>query len=191
MNPYIAIAIIAALVFLICFLVDKGFSKLFRSQSQHHSGTAVRLNKRYGSVGLVMTALGVGVLFAGLPSNWLFIGSSVLIMALGVGLVVYYMTFGVFYDQESFILTTFGRRSTTYRYDEIRGQQLYITTGNHTVIEIILKDGRTFHLQSAMPGVYDFMDTAFSAWLTSTGKAINECDFYDPKNSCWFPTVED
>ena len=191
MNEYIAVAIIAAAVFGICFLVDKGFTKIFRSQSQHHSGTAVRLNKRYGSIGLILAVFGLAVLFAGLPGNWLFIGASILIMVLGIGLVVYYMTFGVFYDDEGFVLTTFGKRSTTYRYGQIRGQQLYVTTGNQTVIEIIMTDGRTFHLQSAMSGVYDFLDHAFAAWLMETGRALNECDFYDPKNSCWFPKVED
>ena len=191
MNEYIAVAIIAAAVFGICFLVDKGFTKIFRSQSQHHSGTAVRLNKRYGSIGLILAVFGLAVLFAGLPGNWLFIGASILIMVLGIGLVVYYMTFGVFYDDEGFVLTTFGKRSTTYRYGQIRGQQLYVTTGNQTVIEIIMTDGRTFHLQSAMSGVYDFLDHAFAAWLMETGRALNECDFYDPKNSCWYPKVED
>lgn len=191
MNEYIAVAIIAAAVFGICFLVDKGFTKIFRSQSQHHSGTAVRLNKRYGSIGLILAVFGLAVLFAGLPGNWLFIGASILIMALGVGLVVFYMTFGVFYDDDGFVLTTFGKRSKTYRYGDIRGQQLYATTGNQVVIEIIMNDGRTFQLQSAMSGVYEFMDHAFAAWLEQNGKALNECDFHDPKNSCWFPKVED
>ena len=45
---YLAVIIFAALVFGLCFLVDKGFTKLFRNQAQHHSGQAVRLNKKYG-----------------------------------------------------------------------------------------------------------------------------------------------
>ncbi len=188
---YIAVLIVAAAVFLICFLVDRGFTKIFRSQSQHHSGKAVRLNKRYGSIGLILAVFGIAALFAGLPGNWLFIGSGVVIMALGAGLVTYYMTFGVFYDEDSFVLTTFGKKSTAYRYEMIRGQQLYITTGGQTVIEIILQDGRTFHLQSSMTGVYEFLDKAFAGWLQQKNMALNECDFHDPKNSCWFPKVED
>ena len=47
---YILILIVAALVFGICFLIDKGFTKLFRSQAEHMSGTAVRLSKRYGDL---------------------------------------------------------------------------------------------------------------------------------------------
>ncbi len=188
---YIAVILVAAAVFGLCFLLDKGFMRLFRSQSQHHSGTAVRLNKRYGSIGLILAVLGLAALFAGLAGDWLFIVSGAVIMLLGAGLVVYYMTFGVFYDGESFVLTTFGKKSTTYCYRNIRGQQLYVTTGSQTVIEIIMDDGRTFQLQSSMTGVYDFLDTAFAGWLSQTGRALNECDFYDPKNSCWFPKVED
>ena len=56
---YIAVLIIALLVFGICFLIDKGFTKLFRSQAQHYSGLSVRLNKRYATIGIIMFALGV------------------------------------------------------------------------------------------------------------------------------------
>ncbi len=189
MKEFVAVILVAAAVFGVCFLIDKGFTKLFRSQSQHHSGKAVRLNKRYGSIGLILAVFGVAVLFAGLPDNWLFIISSFLIMAVGIGLVVYYMTFGVFYDEESFVLTTFGKKSTTYQYRDIAGQQLYVTTGGGVVIEVYMGDGRTFQLQSTMIGVYDFMDKAFFAWLRQTGKRQEDCEFYDPENSCWFPPV--
>lgn len=189
MNEYIAVILVAAAVFGVCFLVDKGFTKLFRSQSQHHSGKAVRLNKRYGSIGLILTVFGIAVLFTGLPNNWLFIVSSILILTVGIGLVVYYTTFGIFYDEDSFVLTTFGKKSTTYHYRDIQGQLLYVTTGGGVVIEVYLCDGRTFQLQSTMNGVYDFMDKAFFAWLRQTGKRQEDCDFYDPENSCWFPKV--
>lgn len=187
---YVAVIILAAAAFGLCFLVDWGFKKIFRSQSQHRSGTAVRLNKRYGSIGLIMTVFGLVVLFAGLPDNWLFIGASILILTIGVGLIVYYLTFGIFYDEDSFVLTTFGKKSTTYAYRDIQGQKLYVTTGGATVVEIYLNDGRTFQIQSIMTGGFDFLDKAFFAWLRQTGKKQEDCDFYDPDNSCWFPSVE-
>ena len=190
MKEIIAVLIIAAAVFGICILVDKGFTKLFRSQSQHHSGKAVRLNKRYGSVGLLLTVFGIAVLFTGLPGNWLMIVCSMILMIVGVGLVVFYMTFGVFYDEESFVLTTFGKKSTTYAYRDIRGQQLYVLQGGGIVIEVYLCDGRSFQLQSTMTGTYDFLDKAFFAWLRQTGRKQADCDFYDPENSCWFPKME-
>ena len=190
MKQYIAVLIIAAAVFGLCFLVDWGFKRIFRSQSQHQSGTAVRLHKRYGSIGLIMTVFGLAVLFVGLPNNWLFIGASILILAVGIILIVYYLTFGVFYDDDSFVLTTFGKKSTTYYYRDIQGQQLYVTTGGGTVVEIYMKEGRTFQIQSAMSGGFEFLDKAFFAWLRQTGRKQEECDFYDPANSCWFPKME-
>lgn len=183
---YIAVLLIAAFVFLICFLVDKGFTKLFRSQQEHKSGLAVRLNKRYGSMGLIVAVLGLAAVFAG---GWLMIAGGCLLILVGIGLVVYYMTFGVFYDTDTFVLTTFGKKSTTYRYSDIKAQQLYNNYGN-TVIELYMTDGRTVQLQSGMAGVYDFMDYAFPAWLRQTGRNREDCAFYDPQNSCWFPPLE-
>lgn len=186
----VAVIIICAAVFGVCFLVDKGFTRLFRSQSQHHSGKAVRLNKRYGSFGLILLLFGVAVLFAGLAEKWLFVVCGGILILVGVGLVTYYMTFGVFYDEDSFVLTTFGKKSATYQYKNITGQKLYITQGQHTLVELYLDDGRTFQIQQAMTGGFDFLDYAFSAWLRQTGKREEDCDFHDPANCCWFPSVE-
>ncbi len=187
---YVAIIIIAALVFGVCFLVDKGFTKLFRSQQEHKSGLSVRLSRRYGSMGLIVAVLGLAALFAGLSQGWVMCAAGCLLVVIGIALVVYYMTFGVFYDQDTFILMTFGKSSTTYRYDQIKAQQLYNSYGN-TLMELHMTDGRTVQLQSGMTGVYEFMDHAFAAWLRQTGRSQEDCTFYDPQNSCWFPPVED
>lgn len=187
---YIGVILLFALIFGVCYLVDKGFTKLFRNQSQHHSGKAVRLNRHYGSGGLILFVFGVAVLLAGLTKNWLLTVCGILLMLIGGALTVYYMTFGIFYDDEGFVLTTFGKKSTLYRYANIQAQQLYVTSGQQVVIELYMDDGRSVQLQSAMTGIYDFMDGAFSKWLAQTGRKQEDCDFYDPKNSCWFPPVE-
>lgn len=189
MREYIALAIIAGAVIGVCVLVDWLFKKIFRSQSQHQSGTAVRLNKRYGTVGLLLAVFGVSVLFVGIPANWIFIIAGSLFILVGVGLVVYYISYGVFYDEESFVLTSFGKKSKTYSYKQIQGQQLYVTTGGGIVVEIYMDDGKTFQIQSAMTGGFEFLDKAFFAWLRQTGRTQEECDFYDPQNSCWFPQM--
>ena len=187
---YVALIILCAVVFGICFLVDKGFTKLFRSRRQHRSGKSVRLNKRYGSFGLIIFLFGLAVLFASLSEKWIYVACGVFLAVLGIGLVTYYMTFGVFYDTEDFVLTTFGKKSAAYRYGDIVGQKLYITQGKRTLVEVYLRDGRTFQIQQAMTGGFDFLDYAFSAWLRQTGKQEEDCPFHDPSNSCWFPTVE-
>ena len=184
--PWIPLLIILAVVFLICFLVDKLFGRIFRGKKQHQSGLSVRLNKRYASIGLIVFVLGVAAMFA---KGWLMIVASVVLCLVGGGLVVYYMTFGIFYDKESFIYTSFGKKSVTCAYSQILAQQLYNTSGN-IVIELQMEDGRVIHLHAAMPGVYDFLNTAFYGWLKQTGRREEDCDFYDPSKSCWFPPAD-
>ena len=183
------VILVAAFTLLVCWLVDKGFTKVFRSKPQHASGKSVRLNKLYGAGGLILTVLGVSAVFMGTSGEWVMIAGGVLLIALGIGLVTYYMTFGIYYDDDSFVLTTFGRRSTTYRYADIKCQQLYNSYGR-IIIELHMTDGRTVQLQAGTVGVYPFLDSAFAAWLRQTGKSRDECAFYDPDNSCWFPPME-
>ena len=186
----IGVLVVAALVFGVCFAIDKGFTRLFRSQAQHRSGLAVRLNKKYGAFGLILFVLGVATFFSGIGKGWLLMAAGGLIVAVGIGLVVYYMTFGVFYDETGFVLTTFGKRSTLYRYRDIKSQQLYNSYGN-ILIELHMTDGRSVQLQAGMTGVYPFLDKAFAAWCTQKGIDPESCSFHDPQNSCWFPNMED
>lgn len=181
--------IVAVIVFGLCFLVDKGFSKAFRGKAQHQSGLSVRLNKRYGSFGIISTVLGISAVIMGVKDTLFLLISGILLILMGIALIVYYMTFGIFYDADSFILTTFGKRSQVYSYKDIRAQQLYVASGN-VVVELHMEDGRTVQLHRAMEGLYPFLDHAYSAWLRQTGRKEEDCPFHDPSNSCWFPPVE-
>ena len=185
------IILVALATFALCFAVDKGFTKIFRGKEQHKSGLSVRLNKKYGLAGILLGVLGVAAIFAGTrePSTLLLVGGG-LIIVMGVCLLVYYMTFGIFYDSDSFVLTTFGKRSVTYAFRDIKCQQLYNAYGA-IVIELHMTDGRAVQLHATMEGVYPFLDKAFAAWLRQTGRTMESCTFHDPENSCWFPPVED
>ena len=189
--PYLAVLLVAALVFGVCYLFDKGFEKMFRNQAQHYSGLSVRLNKRYAAFGAVLIALGAAAFFTGLSSGMLMLICGPLIILMGAALVIYYATFGIFYDDSSFILTTFGKRSGTYRYRDIQGQRLYVIQGGSVVVELHMTDGRSVSLQSTMTGTYDFLDHAFSQWCRQTGRSPESCDFHDTDNHLWFPTLED
>lgn len=184
------ILLVAGATFGLCWLVDKGFTKVFRGQAQHRSGLSVRLNKHYGGMGLVLIVVGLGAVFTGVRQNTplLWAGGCLLILV-GIALVVYYMTFGVFYDEDGFVLTTFGKKSCTYRYADIESQQLYNNAGT-ILIELYLSDGRTVQLPATLTGTYAFLDKAFERWLIQKGLTREDCPFYDPDNSCWFPTVE-
>ena len=188
--PILAALILVALVFGVCYLFDKGFEKIFRNKEQHHSGLSVRVNKRYAAFGAILFTLGLAAIFTGLSSSLLLAAGGALILVIGIGLFVYYVTFGIFYDADSFVLTTFGHKSVTYYYKDIKSQQLYVASGN-TIIELHLTDGRNLSLQAAMIGVYPFLDIAFAGWLRQTGHKQEDCPFYDPANSCWFPPMEE
>ena len=183
----IVILLIAALVFAVCWGVDKLFIRLFRSKAQHRSGLAVRSSKRYGLFGVIFTVLGILGIFSGTGGDKILLYAGIVVMLMGIALAVHYLSFGIFYDGESFLLCRFGRKDREHRYDEIVSQKLYTITGGSTVIELTLKDGSVLSLQSTMDGVYPFMDTAFAGWCLETGRRMEDCDFYDPSKSWWFP----
>ena len=188
---YLTVLVVCALVFGVCYLFDKGFEKLFRSQAQHYSGLSVRLSKRYAAFGAILIALGTAALFAGLNSNMLLLIGGIVVLLMGAALVVYYATFGIFYDNDSFILTTFGKRSQTYRYRDIQGQRLYVIQGGTMLVELYLADGRSVSLQSTMTGTEDFLNHAFRCWCRQTGRDPESCDFHDTASFQWFPSMED
>lgn len=185
----ITMLVCAGAVFALCFFIDKGFAKLFRSKAQHMSGLAVRANKRYGVFGVVLTALGVAGICMGSDKVLLFAGGFVAI--LGICLGIYYLSFGVFYDGETFLVSRFAKASREYRFGDIQGQKLYLVQGGNIIVELHMADQTVVSLQSTMDGVYPFLDTAFAAWCIQNGREPQSCDFHDPSQSLWFPTVEE
>ena len=188
---FIAILIIAAMIFGVCFLVDKAFAKLFRSKAQHRSGKAVRATKRYGVFGVLLTVLGIMAICIGVTDGPVLLWGGVFVLLMGVCLAVYYLSFGIFYDGESLLLSGFGKRDTVYYYKDIVGQKLYLIQGGSVVVELHMADGSAVSVNSNMDGVYPFLDTAFAGWCLQTGRDPQSCDFHDPRQSIWFPSVEE
>ena len=188
---FVLILLIAAAVFGVCFLIDNAFARLFRSKAQHRSGKAVRANKRYGLFGVILTVLGVMAVCIGVTDGGALLWGGVIVLLMGLALAVYYLSFGVFYDGETLLVSRFGKKEITYRFSDILGQKLYLVQGGNVIIELHMADGGIVSLQSSMDGVYPFLDTAFAAWCLQTGRDPQSCDFHDPSQSLWFPTVED
>lgn len=183
--------LISAAVFGVCYLVDKSFTKLFRSKAQHMSGLSVRASKRYGVFGTILTILGILAIAAGISQSKVLLAGGIIVLCMGIGLAGYYLSFGIFYDGESFLVSSFARKDRTYCYREIVGQKLYAITGGNIMLELHMKDGATVSVHTAMDGIYPFLDTAFAAWCMQTGQNPQSCEFHDPSKSLWFPTVED
>ena len=186
---FLFILLIAAAIF--GYLVDQTFTKAFRSKAQHKSGLAVRANKRYGIFGTVLICMGILALCVGITDGPVLLAGGILVLLMGAGLAAYYLSFGIFYDGESFLYCRFGKKDLTYYYKDILGQKLYLVQGGNIIIELHMADGTAVSLQSPMDGVYPFLDTAFAAWCMQTGRDPQACDFHDPSQSLWFPTVED
>ena len=191
MAQFLPIALIAAVIFGLCYLVDKTFSKLFRSKAQHRSGMAVRANKRYGVFGVVLTVLGIMAIFVGITDGPVLLWGGVVVLLMGIALAVYYLSFGIFYDGESLLLQRFGKKDVTHYYKDIVGQKLYLIQGGNIVVELHMKNGSAVSVQSSFEGIYPFLDTAFAGWCLQTGRNPQDCDFHDPSQSLWFPTVEE
>ena len=189
MNLF-SIILIAAATFGICFLFDRGYTNLFRNKIQHRTGLAVRVNKRYGAFGLILVALGILAVVTGVTDGPVLLWGGVIVALMGAGLITYYLSFGVFYDEDSFLLTPFGKKTVEYRFADIVSQQLYIVQGGNVIVELHLKDKKAVSLQSGMEGVYPFLDKAFAGWCRQKGIDPESCEFHDPDNSCWFPTEE-
>ena len=187
----IVILLIAALVFAICWGVDKLFTGLFRSKAQHRSGLAVRASKRYGIFGVMFSVLGILGIITGVGGEKVLLWAGVVVLLMGIGLAVHYLSYGIFYDGESFLVSSLGRKSRTYFYRDIRAQQLYIVTGGNVIVELHMENGETVSVNTQMDGVYPFLDTAFAGWCLQTGRDPQSCDFHDPSQSCWFPAVEE
>jgi len=186
---YVPIVILAVTVFLLCWITDKLFAAVFRNKPEHKTGKAVRHNKKTVVFGLTAIAIGIAAVLGGNSGGWLFYAGGTFLALIGAVLIVQYMTFGVFYGDDSFVVTTFGKRSVTYAYRDIQFQNLYNSHGS-IVIELYMRDDNSIMLQSGMDGVYSFLDYAFVAWLKQTGRKKEDCTFYDPDNSKWFPDAE-
>ena len=182
-----AIILVAAGTFFLCWLLDKGFQKAFRSAPQHMSGKSVRLNKYNGLAGVILVLLGVVAMLFGGETIMLVGGGIVLLM--GIGFMIRYMGFGVFYDEDSFLVMSAGKKNREYRYNQIKSQQLY-RNGGHVLVELHMTDGTAVQVQSNMVGVYPFLDTAFAGWCKQTGRDPEECEFHNPSKHWWFPQQE-
>lgn len=188
---FLGILLIGAVTFGVCFLLDKGFTGIFRGKAQHKTGLSVRLSQHYGGAGLVLVLLGGLAVYFGWSGSKLLLFCGGFVAVLGIALILRYLSFGIYYDSDSLILSTFGKKSKVYSYGDIQAQKLYRVTGGNTVIEVYFADGRSVSLQSDMKGVYPFLDTAFAGWCCQKGIKAEDCPYYDPENSCWFPSVEE
>ena len=182
--------LVIAATFGVMFALDKGLTKLFRSRDQHRSGTAVRLKKHYGILSLALMALGaLGIVTYFTDKSLTLLLGGVLILPGGALLGLYYLTHGIFYDDESFLYVSFGNHAREYRYADIQGQKLYEIQGGSLLVELYMTDGKTVSVQGTMEGAPSFLDKAAHARMRQLGLNSHECEWFDESQGRWFPEV--
>ena len=187
MIPFL---ILAAIVFGVCFLVDKGFQKLFRGSKEQKSGVAVKPNKRFATMGLFLGLLGTVGVLTGIGGNTSLLILSAIVLLLAAVLIVHYLSFGIYYDEESLLAVSFGKKNRDYRYEEIREQKRYVIQGGSVIVELHMTDGSAVTVQTTMDGAYPFLDYAFARWCEKKNLDPENCDFHDPSQHRWFPESE-
>ena len=184
--------LVIAATFGVMFLLDKGLTKLFRSRDQHRSGTAVRLKKHYGILSLALMILGLlGIVTYFTDKNLILLVGGIVVLPGGALLGIYYLTHGIFYDDDSFLYTSFGNRSVSYRYGDIKAQKLYEIQGGTLLVELHMTDGKAVSVQTTMEGAKTFLDKAAHARMRQLGLNSHECSWFDETEGRWFPPVED
>ena len=184
--------LVIAATFAALFAIDKGLTKLFRSRKQHRSGSAVRLKKHYGILSLALMILGaLGIVIWFSDRTLALLVGGILVLPGGAVLGIYYLTHGIFYDDEGFLYTTFGNRSAEYRYGDIRHQKLYEIQGGTLLVELHMADGSAVSVQGNMEGAYDFLSKAAHARMRQLGLNSHECDWFDETEGRWFPPMEE
>ena len=120
---FLIILLVVGATFGLCWLLDRGFTRLFRRRKQHKSGMAVRLSQHYGGFGLVLAVIGIAGIFSGLTAGVVMLIGGILVFLLGAVLVIYYLTYGIYYDEDSFLVTAFGKKSVSHQYRQIQTQE--------------------------------------------------------------------
>ena len=99
-----------------------------------------------GLFGVILSVLGIMAACVGIADGSVLLWGGIIVLLMGLGLAVYYLSFGVFYDGETFLLSRFGKKDVTYRFDQIKGQKLYLVQGGNIIIELQMTDGGTVSL---------------------------------------------
>ena len=185
----VATLIILAAMFGLCFLVDKLFTRLFRSRKEQRSGLAVHYNKRTALFGLLLVVLGIFSTMTGAQKSLFLLIGGIVVLLGGIALLVYYLSFGIFYDDESILVSAFLKKSRTYVYSDIVHQTVLIAGGT-LLAEVYFADGSAITVASNMDGAVPFLDHAFARWCEARGIAPDQCAFHDPGQFRWFPEEE-
>ncbi len=176
---YVFLGLFCAGVFGLCFLVDWLIRRLTRTGKRTN---LVRQPRRAVIIGILL--LVVGLALALFLKSSLGLISGIVVVLLGIILIASYFLFSIHYDEESFTCRTMNR-SSTYRYNQIRGEQAIATRSGVTAILYV--GDSTVEIAEAMQGAQDFLSHAYYARCRQMGIDPDTCPPPAPRELLWFP----
>ena len=183
---YVLLLLLCAVVFLVCFLIDKLFALIFPKSKTEKSGNVVRLPRRNAVAGVLLVFVPLVVLLFFIPEggDTLMTVGCVTAIVLGVILLVNYLSFAIYYDDEGFVYKDLRRKKTSYHYSQIRGQRSVMTRSGVNSILFVGKD--ELNVYSTMQDLNAFLNKAFYKWCEI--KQIDPASVENnPAMFTWFP----
>ena len=164
MKSLLLLLILMAVVFGLCFGVDRLCRRLFPADPRK----AVRLPRRSVIFGTLLTFLGfTALLMFWSQLQWHFRAAALFVLALGLFLLVQYFSFSIRYDDEGFAYRTLGKKPMTCRYEDILGQKSLLTRSG--VNSTLYTTQGEVPVYTALVGLPDFLRKAFSRWCDAKG----------------------
>ena len=185
---YVAPLVLCALVFFLCWCIDTLVKKLFPKKPQQYSGRAVRLPRLSSILGIGLTFLSfVALLFYWEEFSTVVRIACLLTLALGAGLLVQYLSFAVYYDEDGFVYRSLGKKAKTYAYGDIRGQRSILSRSG--VVSSLYVGEDELQLTSSMKGLNEFLKFAFRRWCEETGTDPESVENH-PQYLTYFPELQ-
>lgn len=183
---YLPFLIFAALIFLLCFLGDKGIAALCRFARER---STVRLPLKYPVLAvLTLSAAIFCTAVVWQTHSTLMTGAGVVLLGVFAYIVYVYQGTKIIYDQDTFTFIA-GKEKKRFRYEDIQYQRVAIQRGGCCLVLVVGKDEIVFY--SNMQGFYPFLDYAFLRWCDSCGLDPKGQDWHNPDDYRWFPDDED
>ena len=176
---YVLLLLFCALVFLVCFLVDKFLQKLFPKHELEKSKSVVRPPQKSATFGVLLLVIPLMALLFWMPEG----GDTLLTiccvgaMIMGAFLLYTYFSVAIYYGENSFLYKTLRGGKKEYRYADIRGQRSLMTRGGINTILFV---------QNLNP----FLKTAFFRWCEAKHIDPDSVE-NNPRMFTWFPDPDE
>lgn len=183
---YVILVIYAALIFGLCFVVDKVTGWIIRRCQERDT---VKPPLRYPVLTCVLLAAAAGLVVYAIHVRKLqyLLGTGVF-LAVAVYALVYYRSTEITYNKTSFVFHR-GKQKARFHFADIVGQRADVTRKTKCLVLCIGDDQVVVY--SNMQGYRRFLTQAYESWCQAKGLDPAAQPWHDPADTRWFPDMPD